>query len=76
MSEGHEFWQDLIRSLFAKSGLSEHELSRRSGVARGTIRRVLHEVPHKIGIDIIERLLAVFSYDLDAIQPKTRECGR
>lgn len=66
-------WGKLIRDLRAEQGLSKRKLALESGVNRSTLRR-LEDGKTTGPINVIEDILAVLGYELDAI--KVREPGQ
>ena len=61
------FWGKLILELRTERGLTQRDLSSKARVARSTL--VAIETGHTPGrINSIEKLLACFEYDLDAIK--------
>jgi transcriptional regulator with XRE-family HTH domain len=60
------FWGQLILQLRTERGLTQRDLSAMARVARSTLVSIeIGRVPGRI--DAIEKLLAVFGYELDAI---------
>lgn len=65
------FWGKLIRQLRAEHGVSEREISKRSHVARTTVRKI-EAGTGRPTVPQIEALLGVFGYELDAF-PRHKE---
>lgn len=67
-------WPVLIRTLMTETGESERRLSASAKVNRNTMRRFL---AGKTDLPLlqIERMLAVFGYELDAIAPPSKKEG-
>ena len=67
MSAGdRSFWGGLIRELRKNSGLTQRGLAVSAKVNRSTLRSI--EAGDVAGdIDVVERLLAVFGYELEAL---------
>lgn len=63
---GDNFWGSLIRELREERGISQRELSKVVQVNRATLRLI--EAGRTPGqIDTIEKLLAYFGYELEAL---------
>lgn len=71
-------WPSLVRTLMTEHGISERKLAPAASVHRSTLRRFLAGNSKHMPIDHLERLLAVFGYELDAMisAPHDREGSR
>lgn len=71
-------WPSLVRALMTEHGISERKLAPAANVHRSTLRRFLQGKASQMPVDHLERLLAVFGYELDAISsaPYDREGSR
>jgi transcriptional regulator with XRE-family HTH domain len=59
-------WADIIQQLQAEAGISQREIARRSGICRSALRRALSGDVSPT-LDVLEKVLDVFGYDIDAI---------
>jgi len=58
-------WATIIEQLMEDAGISQRSLSMRAGVGRTSLRRLLAgEDPN---LSLLEKVLDVFEYDIDAI---------
>ncbi|MBS0237082.1 MAG: helix-turn-helix transcriptional regulator [Proteobacteria bacterium] len=64
-------WASIILQIMNEAGISQRELSRRTGVGRSVIRRFMSGKVSPTLADL-EMILDVFGYDIDAIpRPQT-----
>jgi len=69
-------WPELVRSLMIEAGESERRLAASAKINRNTLRRFLRNDPSScMSFYDIERILAVFGYELDAIAPPSKKEG-
>ncbi|WP_313193695.1 helix-turn-helix transcriptional regulator [Shinella zoogloeoides] len=71
-------WPSLVHALMTERGLSERKLASVANVHRSTLRRFFRGEAYHMPVEHLERLLAVFGYELDAMlsAPYDREGGR
>lgn len=60
-------WPSLVRSLMTERGISERKLAPAANVNRSTLRRFLSGKSTNMPVEHLERILAVFGYELDAV---------
>lgn len=65
-------WPAIIAELQREQSMSMRALARHSGVCRGTIIRFT-QLKVSLRIDQLERILAVFDYELEAVPIDTSE---
>ena len=63
-----DFWPSLIRELRTERGWSEYRLCDEADISRTTLRKI--EAGGNYSVETLEKLLAVFGYELDALPRK------
>lgn len=78
VSNATTLWPSLVRILMDERGMSERKLVCAARINRSTLRRFLAGKSTQMPVEHLERLLAVFGYELDAISsaPHDREGSR
>jgi ribosome-binding protein aMBF1 (putative translation factor) len=59
-------WGEIVRSIRIEQGLSQRQLAELSGVNRNVLRRLENEGGSST-VEVLERLLEIVGYDLEAI---------
>lgn len=69
MARPSDFWRKLLAELLCEHGVSVRAFSREMKISRTIVRRYLAGTS-RIPMDRLERMLAFFGYELDAVPRK------
>ncbi len=67
------YWLDAFNELRKRSGLSLDEISRKSGVPKGTLSKITSGITKNPSIETMKTLVHTIGYTLDDLDPKGKK---